>query len=174
MKLKKLLVNVMVLATLLIGWTSLAGAWTFTVDTYSHVGTEQLRGTVPGATYWARGGTVINDSEAPAELSVDLYYGTFNGQWQWSSDHGVNWNNIDPSSLSWTHTVNSGDSVSLRVVLIDENDVIYHILSTSPYGIADESLGEAYYYAFSPNANYYSDFSTGEVSISGYVAVIID
>ena len=171
---KKLLVNGMVLATLIIGWASLAGAWTFTVDTYSHVGTEQLRGTVPGATYWARGGNTTNDSAAPAELSVDLYYGNFNGQWQWSPDHGVTWFSIDPSITNWTQTVNSGDSVSLRVVLLDANDVIYHILSTSPYGIADESLGDAYYFAFSPNAYYYNDFSTGEVGISGYVAVILN
>ena len=68
--------------------------------------------------------------------------------------------------------VNSGASVSFRVLLTDANQLIYHILSTSPYGAADSTLGDAYYYALSPNAFYYSDYSIREVGINGYVAVI--
>jgi len=171
---RQVVVKIVLFATLFIGWASIAGAWTFNAETYEYIGRGQLRGTVPGATYYAKAGVVTNDSGATAEMSVDLYYGEFIGFWQWSPDHGERWVNIDPSVTTWTRPVESGDTVSLRVLLTDANNLVFHILSTSPYGVADEDLGDAYYFAFSPNAYYYSDFSTREVGINGYVAVIKD
>ncbi|HEB68954.1 MAG TPA: hypothetical protein ENI88_04960 [Desulfobulbus sp.] len=166
--------RIMLFAVVFVSWASIAGAWTFSAETYEYIGRGQLSGTVSGATYYAKAGVVTNDAATTAEVSVDLYYGAYTGFWQWSPDHGVRWFNIDPSVTTWTRPVESGDSVSFRVLLTDANNLVFHILSTSPYGVADEDLGDAYYFAFSPNAYYYSDFNTREVGISGYVAVIKD
>lgn len=163
----------MLLTALFVGWASIAAAWTYSAGNYDYIGVPPLRGTIPGATYVGKAGVITNNSATTQLLTVDLYYGDFYGKYQYSLNSGFNWSSIDQNVTTWTRNVASGSNIWIRVVLLDSStDLIYHILSTAPYGEADETLGDAYYFAFSPNAYYYSDFSTREVGISGYVAVV--
>ena len=161
----------MIMVMLLAGWVSTAAAWTYGVSTYDYVGTPALIGTVPGATYTARVAVITNDSEASAQLQVDLYYGVFTGNYQYSPDQGAHWINIPDDVSTWTRSVAAGATVWLRAVLTNDGGNTYHILSPSPWGEADEDYNEAYYWAFPPGSRYYN--SNWERDIAGYVAVAL-
>ena len=170
MKVKKTLVNMFVIAALLAGWVSIAGAWMYGIDQYDYYGSGALTGTVPGSLYTAKVAAITNDSSQAKILSVDLYYGFLSGEYQYSLNKGRNWGNIPDDTETWTRTIQGGDTVWLRVVLL-RGGHIYHFLSPSPWGEADQSYGEAYYWAFPPAAHYYN--SAGNRDITGYVAVAL-
>ena len=149
------------------GW-----AWTYGIDTYDYVGSPALIGTVPGAIYTAKVAVATNDSATADVLTVDLYYGFFSGLYQWSPDEGAHWINIAPGTSTWSRTVQPGDTIWLRAVLTNDNGNTYHILSPSPWGTADSSYGEAYYWAFPPGAHYYD--RNWQRDIAGYVAVALE
>ena len=169
MKVRKALVHLFVIIMLTAGCVSVAGAWQYGVDTYDYTGSPALWGTIPGASYTAKVAAITNDSSASEALTVDLYYGGLNGRYQYSTDEGVHWINISDDTTQWTRTVSAGDTVWLRVVLLNWKGHIYHFLSPSPWGEADQDYNEAYYWAFPPAAHYYN--SSGDRDITGYVAV---
>jgi hypothetical protein len=173
---KKVLVNIFVALMLVFCWTSIAAAATYTVTTYSYQGELNLIGTIPGATYYAKAGVIhCNASE---QVVVDLYYSSREGEYQYSTDEGTNWIDIDNTITQWTINVPAGGTIWLRAVLSAVGDYAgiedyhgHHILSTSPWGTADASFGEAYYFAFPPAAHYWA---AGWVrNIDGYVAVVL-
>jgi len=162
--------HVLVMATVLFSWVSVAGAWTYSVVNYSYPGNPALTGTLTGVTYYAKVAVITNDSSSAETLNVDLYYSSRAGNYQWSPNDGTNWMNIADTTDTWTRTVNAGDTVWLRAVLRNSAGNIFHVLSPSPWGEADGSYGEDYYFAFPPGAHYYA---AGWVrDIAGYVAVV--
>ena len=156
---------------LVTGLASTASAWTYGTDTYDYTGNPALIGTVTGATYTAKVAAITNDAATSETLEVDLYYGVFSGNYQYSLDDGAHWVPISDSTTTWTRSIAAGDTVWLRAVLTNDGGATYHILSPSPWGVADDDYGEAYYYAFPPGARYYT---SGWVrDIAGYVAVVL-
>ncbi len=156
---------------LLSGWTSAASAWTYGIELYDYIGSPALTGTVPGATYTAKVASITNDANTTEVLEVDLYYGSLSGHYQYSPNKGTNWINIPDTTTTWTLSVSPNGNIWLRVILTNDMDNTYHILSPSPWGNADQSYGEEYYYAFPPGARYYA---SGWVrDIAGYVAVVL-
>lgn len=170
MKIKKAGFGLVLTGALLAGTVSVAGAWTFGVDTYSYTGSPALVGTLTGVAYTSRV-AVMEKESGDDDLTVALRYGAWTGGYQYSPNDGVNWMSIDSSATEYTFTgLNAGDTVWLRVVLINNDGNVYHRLSTSPWGQADVANGDVYYFAFPPGAQYY-DRNTDNVNITGYVAI---
>jgi len=172
MKTRKPLVQVFIISALLFSWVSMAGAWTYSVDTYSYYGSGALTGTVPGLLYHTKVAVIHNESSESQELNVDLYYSSsFTGRYQYSPNGGTNWMWIDAGASSWTENVAAGGTIWLRNWLLNDVDNPFHVLSPSPWGVAaaDEDY-EEYYFAFPPGSHYYT---SGWVrDISGFVVVI--
>ncbi len=171
MKTRKISMYVLIMATVLFSWVSVAGAWTYSVVNYSYEGRPALTGTIPGVTYYAKVAAITNDSSSVETLYADLYYSSsWVGNYQWSPNYGDSWINIDDTTDTWTKTVGKGKTVWLRNVLRNDAGSIFHILSPSPWGEADSSYDEDYYFAFPPSAHYYA---AGWVrDIDGFVAVM--
>jgi hypothetical protein len=162
--------GVLLASTLVAGTVSTAGAWTFGVDTWEYIGNPTLTGTVPGATYQLRVGVMEKES-GDDDLVVDLHYGAWNGKYEYSLNDGANWTSIMNTLTEYTFTgLNTGDTVWLRVGLLNSAGNVYHFLSPSPWGQADVANGDVYYWAYPPGAQYY-DQGTTNVNITGYVAV---
>ena len=167
---KKTGFGLMLTGALLAGTVTVAGAWTFGVQTYEYIGVPALPGTVPGAVYTSRIGVMEKES-GDDDLTVELHYGAWAGTYQYSPNDGTNWLTIDNTLSEYTFTgMAAGDTVWLRAVLFNSTGHITHILSTSPWGQADVAAGDVYYFAFPPGAQYY-DRGTTNVNITGYVAV---
>ncbi len=142
-----------------------ADAWTYSTDEVDYVGGSHIIGTRSGQTYMFRVGVATNDSGAQETLNVELnYHNGFIGQYWYSVDDGENWIDVPKNQTTFSvENVASGDSVQLRAVTC-----YYRYLSTSPWGEADESIGDEYYFAFPPGGHYWE----GEtVNPTGFVAV---
>ncbi|MEA3469678.1 MAG: hypothetical protein U9R57_15855 [Thermodesulfobacteriota bacterium] len=173
MKTRKALVQVFAISALLLSWVSMAGAWTYSVDTYSYYGSGALTGTVPGLLYHTKVAVIHNESTESQELNVDLYYSSsFTGKYEYSPNGGTNWMVIDNTVDTWTKTIAAGGTIWLRIFLYNSVDVRFHVLSPSPWGTThgDYADTEEYYFAFPPGSHYYA---AGWVrDIGGFVAVI--
>ncbi len=170
MKVDKIIVQVLIVVTLLVGLVSFAGARSFEIRHYAYTGSPALTGTVPGKTYFPKVAVINNYTNESEQLTVDLYYGHLSGNYEYSPNGGVNWITISNDVETWTRTLSAGETIWLRVVVRNLDGNIYHILSPSPWGNADLEYNEEYYFAFPPTAHYY--VSGGAREIEGYVAVV--
>ena len=146
---------------------SLAEAWTYSTEVVEYQGSSQIIGTHSGRTYMYRVGIATNDGAGPATLNVELnYHDGFVGQYWYSIDDGVNWVEVPKGQATLSvEDVAIGDSVQLRAVTL-----YYRYLSTSPWGEADTSIGDEYYFAFPPGGRYYAP-GTSNVDKTGFVAI---
>ncbi len=175
MKIKLLLLNMVLAVIFVLGSVSLANAWICGVDTYDYRGSSELIGTDTEVTYWSKVAVMTNEEEDDSTLNVHLYYSSFwEGEYQYSTDTGSTWQSIPktPDRIFSLTDLDTGDTVWMRVVLI-RNSTIFHILSPSPWGEADDALGDLYYFAFPPGSQYYNRGTT-DVKINGFVAVVND
>jgi uncharacterized protein (TIGR02145 family) len=168
MKLGRSGIGLLLAGTILATSASIAGAWMYSTEEVEYEGSPFIIGTHTGQTYVYRVGVATNESADPDTLDVELnYHNGFIGQYWYSIDGGVNWIEVPKAQATLSvANVASGDSVQLRAVVI----VGYRYLSTSPWGEADESLGDEYYYAFPPDGRYYAP-GTSDVDKAGFVAV---
>lgn len=172
MKTRKSLTQVFIISALLFSWVSMAGAWTYSVDTYEYRGSGALTGTVPGALYITKVAVIENETSSNQLLEVDLYYSTdFTGRYQYSPDGGTHWMWINADAPDWSRSVPAGGKIWIRGWLLNVHNNPFHVLSPSPWGVAAaDELEEEYYFAFPPGSHYYA---AGWVrDIAGFVAVI--
>ncbi len=157
-------------SALLAGTASMASAWTYDTQVIEYVGNSNVIGTRPGTTYSYRVGVITNDALEAQDLSVDLnYHDGFIGQYLFSLDSGDTWLEVDKEAENFTLSdVAADQEIWLRAVI-----VYYRYLSSSPWGEADEALGDEYYFAFPPGGQYY-DKGTTDVNKTGFVAVVND
>ncbi len=155
-------------ATLLTGTASLASAWTYDTQIIEYQGSSSIIGTNTGTTYSYRVGVITNDSTEAQDLSVELnYHDGFIGQYLYSTDGGNEWLEVAKGDehLALTN-VPANQVIWLRAVI-----VYYRYLSSSPWGEADDTIGDNYYFAFPPGGQYY-DQGTTDVNKTGFVAVV--
>ncbi len=144
-----------------------AGAWTYSIRQVEYVGSSDIIGTKNGKTYSFRVGVITNDSAQamPLELKFN-YLENFIGQFWYSIDDGASWIEVPKGAPSATvPDVAPGASVQVRAVIN-----YYRYLSTSPWGEADHSIGDDYYFAFAPGGRYYQPGTTN-VDKTGFVIV---
>jgi len=170
MRVKNTLIYGLIISALLLSWVSVAGAWTYEIRNYAYTGSPALTGTVPGKTYFPKVAVISNYTNVSEQITVDLYYGHLSGNYEYSPNGGVNWITIANDVEVWSRTLSAGETIWLRVVVRNDDGNIYHILSPSPWGEADLSYEEDYYFAFPPAAHYY--VQGGAREIGGYVAVV--
>ncbi len=157
-------------SALLAGTASMASAWTYDTQVIEYDGSSNIIGTRPGTTYSYRVGVITNDALEAQDLSVELnYHDGFIGQYLFSLDNGDTWLEVDKEAGNFTLSdVEAEQVIWLRAVI-----VYYRYLSTSPWGEADENVGDEYYFAFPPSGQYY-DRGTTDVNKTGFVAVVHD
>ena len=172
MRTRKALIQSFIISVLLLGLVSMAGAWTYSIDTYSYYGSPALSGTVTGVLYHTKVAVIYNESTESEVLNMDLYYSSsFNGQYEYSFDGGVHWHLIDEDLSEWSKDIPIGDTIWLRIWLFNDDGNRFHVLSPSPWGVAAAvEDDEEYYFAYPPGSHYYI---AGWVrDIDGFVAVI--
>ncbi len=167
MKSGRSVIVLLLAGTMLALSVSAAGAWTYSTAVVEYQGSSHIIGTKTGQTYMFRVGIATNDSADAQTLEVEFnYHDDFVGQYWYSIDSGASWIELPKGQAALAvQNVASGDSVWLRAVLN-----YYRYLSTSPWGEADTSIGDEYYFAFSPGGKYY-DRGTTNVNKTGFVAV---
>ncbi len=158
-------IGLLLAGTILATSASFAGAWTYSTEEVDYVGGPFIVGTRNGQDYMYRVGIATNDSADPETLNVQLnYHNGFIGQYWYSIDNGLNWLEVPKNQATLSvENVAIGDSVQLRAVTC-----YYRYLSTSPWGEADASIGDEYYFAFPPGGHYWEG---GTVNPTGFVVV---
>ncbi len=154
-----------------------AWAWEYGIAQWTYLGTGALWGTVPYEEYTTNVASLYNDANETMVTNLDLYYGDRypGGEFWWSLDEGDRWHLVSPGTPRLEVPVAPGETLWIYGRIPVENG--YHILSVSPWGLADSSYCnengcESYYWAFAPFAHYYDQ--NWQRDIEGYVIVALE